>query len=329
MNAGAIRLGIVGTGRIARRFIEEACAVSGIRVVAAYNPCRSSAERFISNLPDNIPTLTAAQSYESLIDAVDAVYISSPTETHVHYAQQALEAGAHVLCEKPSSFQRHEIMRLYATAREKNVVFLHAVKTAFFPAFGHLEEVVRSGVICDVVSVEASFTKLMSGDVPELAAGGTGGSMRWLSTYPLYAISRFLGTHLRDAQFFSLYDERDVEVFTDGFLRFPHASASFKVGFGAKTDGSLVLTGSNGYVRVPAPWWNTSRYEVHFERPDDIVLYQAPIEGSGLRYEIQAFAEMIKGGDIRSSRVTEDNDLFFADVYARFVAGQEGLHCAL
>lgn len=61
---------------------------------------------------------------------------------------------------------------------------------------------VREGVVGDVVDVEASFTKLMDGDVPELADDGTGGSMRWLSTCPLYAISRLAGTQLEDACFF-------------------------------------------------------------------------------------------------------------------------------
>lgn len=313
-----MRLGIAGTGRIAQKFIEELRYVPEVSLAAVFNPRPLSARRFVEGACTHSERPVVFTSYEAMLAEVDAVYVASPSETHFAYARRALELGVHVLCEKPLSFSSDEISCLYATAREHGVVFLHAVKTAFFPAFRYLEKMVREGVVGDVIDVEASFTKLMDGDVPELADDGTGGSMRWLSTYPLYAISRFAGTQLKDACFFSLFDDCGVEVFTRGFLTFSRASASFKVGFGAKTDGSLIITGTRGFIRVPAPWWNTARFEVGGEDPDSTRVYELPIEGNGLRYEIAALAEMIRDGVARSELVTETDDLLFAEVYRRF-----------
>ena len=318
MMADRVRLGIVGTGRIAQKFVEELCAVPEFDLVAVFNPHLDSAQHFIEILPVELGRPASTGSFEELLTMVEALYIASPSETHFDFACRALKSGIHVLCEKPLSFDREEIQQLYAAARECDAVFLHAVKTAFFPAFRLLEEVVSGGMIGEVVDVEASFTKLMRGCIPELAADGTGGSMRWLSTYPLYAISRFIAGKIEDASFFSQYDPRGVEVFTSAFLKFPKASASFKVGFGAKTDGALVITGTEGYVRVPAPWWNTSRFEVCYEDPRDVHSVDVPVEGSGLRYEIKAFATSILGDAAWLKCVERDDDLLFADVFNRF-----------
>lgn len=115
-----------------------------------------------------------------------------------------------------------------------------------------------------------------------------------------------------------MFNGRNVEVFTRALLIFPGVSTSFKIGFGAKTDGSLVITGTHGFVRVPAPRWNTVRFEVGGEDPKDTRVCELPIEGSGLRYEITAFAKMIRDGAIRSEFITEADDLFFSEVYRLF-----------
>ena len=121
-----VNVGIVGTGRIAPRFISEAKYVSGINIACTYNPQNQRAQAF-SNRHD-IPNYSG--EYEEFLEQVDAVYIASPNETHYDYARKALANGKHVLWEKPAAFTKREAQRLYQYAMDNGLVLMEAVKTA-------------------------------------------------------------------------------------------------------------------------------------------------------------------------------------------------------
>ena len=155
-----VNVGIVGTGRIAPRFISEAKYVSGINIACTYNPENQKAQAF-SNRHD-IPNYSG--EYEKFLEQVDAVYIASPNETHYDYARKALENGKHVLCEKPAAFTKAEAQSLYQYAMDNRLVLMEAVKTAYCPGFGQLINMVQSGKIGKVCDVEACFTRLANID---------------------------------------------------------------------------------------------------------------------------------------------------------------------
>ena len=94
-----MRIGIIGTGRITQRFVPEARTVEGIQLSAVYNPRATSAKAFALEM--EIPFAT--NKIEEFLEVVDAVYIASPHDSHAGYAKQMLQAGKHVLCEKPAS----------------------------------------------------------------------------------------------------------------------------------------------------------------------------------------------------------------------------------
>ena len=156
-----VRIGVVGTGRIAPRFIAEAKYVSGLTIEYAYNPVKDSAESFTAN--EKIKCIT--QDYNSFLDKVDAVYIASPNETHYEYARRAIEVGKHVLSEKPLSFTKNESEELYSLAKKNKVVLMEAVKAAYCPGFQQLVNVAKSGKIGKIIDVEASFTRLADNKV--------------------------------------------------------------------------------------------------------------------------------------------------------------------
>ena len=92
----------------------------------------------------------------------------------------------------------------------------------------------------------------------------------------------------------------DEDLCFDGFSKidfiFDHAVASVKVGKAAKAEGELIITGTKGYIYVPAPWWKTDYFEVRFENPTDNKRYFYQLDGEGIRYEIVAFAKAIESG---------------------------------
>ncbi|MDE5758138.1 MAG: adenylyltransferase/cytidyltransferase family protein, partial [Allobaculum sp.] len=90
-----VRLGLIGTGNIARRFLKEAEFVNSIKIVGAYNPDKIECDSFC----ESTGLTSSYNSPEDLLGDVDAVYIASPHLTHPSYTRNALLAGKHVLCE--------------------------------------------------------------------------------------------------------------------------------------------------------------------------------------------------------------------------------------
>ena len=140
------KVGLVGTGRIAERFVAEARYASGLIVTSAYNPDIESVNDFKKNCSEyEIDMYT--DNYDEFLEKIDAIYIASTHETHYEYAKKALKKGKHVLCEKPLAFTRVESIELYDLAKEQGVVLMEAIKAAYCPGFQQLLNVVQSGKI--------------------------------------------------------------------------------------------------------------------------------------------------------------------------------------
>ena len=118
--------------------------------------------------------------------------------------------------------------------------------------------------------------------------------MTELGSYPLYAIFKLLGSDYKDVRFVSCM-KNGVDIFTKIDFVYEGAVASAKVGLGVKTEGDLVISGTRGYVYVPAPWWKTEYFEMRFENSGDTEKYFYKFAGEGLRYEMVEFLERIGG----------------------------------
>jgi len=281
------RIGVIGSGRIAHRFVPETKVVNGAEVVAVLNPEKEKAEAFAK-----MHGLEAFTEFEEFIQKVDAIYVASPHLSHYDYAKRSLEAGKHVLCEIPFVLSKEQALELYRLAEEKNLVLMEASKTAYCPAFGHIVTLVKSGIIGDVVDVKASLSKMVPPPTRELDATQAGGAMTEHAPLTLMAIIKLLGIDWKDVNFHSRM-ENGVDIYTKGVLNYPHATSSFTLGIGVKTEGNLVISGTKGYIYVPAPWWLTDFFEVRYEDQTKNKKYFYSYDGEGLRYEIQEWLSMI------------------------------------
>ena len=287
----SVKVGIIGTGSIARRFVPESKVVNSIEIAAAYNPNFEHGAAFCQ--ANEIPF--AARTQEELLNACDAVYVASPHYTHYEYVKAALEAGKHVLCETPFVFHTAEAEELFRIADEKKLVLMLAHKTAYCPAFGHLVSLLKSGAIGEIVDVNASVTTLTDEQSEKMDSARFGGSMSENACFPLLPIFKLLGTDYRDVTFYSKMG-KGVDLYTKAVFRFDKAVASFQVGLGAKTEGSMTISGTKGYAYVPAPWWKTDYFEIRFEDQNLNKKYFYPYAGEGLRYEIKDFISSILQG---------------------------------
>lgn len=310
-----IRVGIIGCGRVARRFPAEANVVNGLKILATYDINQKEAE----SLASNVEGAKVCCSVEELFDVVDAVYIATPHLLHYQYIKAAIHAGKHILCETPMVLKGEEAKELFALAEEKNVILMEANKTAHCPAFNHLMVMIKSGVIGEVVDIEASLSKLWDDQksLREFDPNQAGGSLYELGSYPLLPIIRLLGCQYENLNLYSRM-KNGVDMYTKGVMRYPHAVCSFKVGLGVKTEGNLVISGTKGYVYVPAPWWKTDYFELRYEDQNKNQKFFYKWDGAGLRYEIQEFISCILNKRFSTSRLRRRESICMAEMMEQF-----------
>lgn len=313
MEKKVIKIGVIGTGRIAHRFVSEARTVQEIQIVAVYNPRLSSAKKFAEELEIEIYT----DNLEHFSECIDAVYIASPHETHMEYVRQMLKHGKHILCEKPMSFSKQEVMEVKKITESKGLTVMEAIKTSYCAGFLRLLDFVHSGKIGEVVDVEACFTKLALKNSRELNDIKYGGSFFELGSYVLLPIMKILGTHPNNIRYWSKWAENGIDIYTKIHLDYGNTYATGKVGLGAKSEGELIITGTKGYIRVPAPWWLTKCIEIHYEDANATEYFEFPFEKDGLRYEIKVFADRINGINVNTG-VTLEESAWIAEVMSGF-----------
>ena len=307
-----VNIAIVGCGRIAQRFYAEVDKVDAASVSALYDINCEAAAALNASL--------VADSFEEAVERADAVYIATPHNLHYQQAKYALEHGRHVLCETPMVLREAEAEELYAIAKERGLMLMEANKTAYSPAFNHLVTLVKSGLIGDVVGIDASESKLWGEEKlkRELDPAMAGGSLYEMGSYPLLPIMKLLGTEYKDINIYSRLNENGVDVYTRGIVRYRGAVASFQLGLGVKTEGNLVISGTQGYVYVPSPWWKTDYFELRYEDQNRNKKYFYKWDEPGLRYEIQEFVSCIVNHRGSSARLTPRQSIAMARVMEQF-----------
>ncbi len=305
-------LGIIGSGRIAHRFMPETKVVNGVKVVAVFNPDVKEANNFAARYD-----IKAYSNFNTFIKNVDVVYVASPHLTHYDYVKRCLLADKHVLCEIPFMLNKAEALELYRLAEERNLVLMEASKTAYCPAFGHVVTLIKSGIIGDVVDVKASLSKMVEPPTRELDVEQAGGAMTEHAPLTLLSIIKLLGIDWHDVSF-HIKMENGVDVYTKGVINYPHATSSFTLGIGVKTEGNLVISGTKGYVYVPAPWWLTDYFEVRYEDQTKNKKYFYSYDGEGLRYEIQEFLSMIVNDRRSCYKLRRRESVAIAEIIEKF-----------
>ncbi len=317
-NYEMVRLGIVGAGRIANRFIPEARFVSGVTVEGVFNHRLARAQAFARNHE----LAFATDNVEKLFDRVNAVNIALPHEYHYAYTKKALEHGLHVLCEKPLALKKSEAEELFEIAKEKNLVLMEAVKTAYAPGFIRLLSMAKSGVIGTIMDVEAAFTRIIpKHNVREFLDYEYGGSFTEYGSYTLLPIIKFLGDDYKGVEFRSFCDENGVDLYTKAYFDYGKAFATSKTGISVKSEGQLLVSGTEGYILVPSPWWKPEGFEICREDPTKNEKFYTRYLGDGLRYELADFVAAINGTrDGEDFKLKCGESIAMADVIEKFLA---------
>ncbi len=289
-----VRLGLIGESPILNKIERESGYVNGLE----------SGMVFTLNDTYLSETLRApdkkATTFQELLEHSDALYVISAPEKHYGQISEALKQGKHVLCESPIAMSLEQWEKLCHIAQENQVVLMDSIKTAYSVAYYRLLLLAKGGVIGNVVSVDATCTSLVDFDPTQ---DSNKNLYEWNSICAwgptaLLPIFQLLGTGYDSKHIATHFVDKSqkYDAFTKISFVYPHAVASLKVGQGVKSEGSLVVSGTKGYIYVPAPWWKTDYFEVRYENPQNNKRYFYQLDGEGLRYMLLSFLKAIRQG---------------------------------
>ncbi|MGF6609925.1 putative dehydrogenase [Paraburkholderia sp. WSM4175] len=291
-----IRWAIVGTGRIARRFAQGLAFVPRTRLAALWSrrvePAQAFADEFGGAVCDSFDTLLAS--------GVDALYIATLQDSHADYAIAALQAGLHVLCEKPACINRPQLERVLDTARASQRLFMEAMKPPFYPLYRRLREHLAAEPIGEVGLVRAGCSvPAVPADHPSLSFDHAGGALLDIGIYEMFLAVDWLGAP-RDVQTFGRLGATGVDTFAS--LNSQHERggiAQLFCGLDLHGKGDALLMAQGGHVTLHEPWWNPSRATIRYA-DGRVVELDEPFEGGGLNYETAHFCELIRAGVLES-----------------------------
>lgn len=302
--------GFIGFGRIARKFLESLNAVEG-EVPYAF-ASRSNADA----LQKEFPEVKIYDSYEGLLNdtEVDIVYISTTHNFHCQNVIESLEAGKHVLCEKPMGISSTEILKMTDVAKTSGKFLMEAMWMRFLPAYRQAIARAKSGEIGKVQYITASFgfrsEDKLTKDGRLLNPDLAGGALFDVGVYPLTIVSDLFGWVPENFKAHAIKSDTGVDEtiqiqFDFGGQRMAQVLGSI----GLHTNKEACIYGDEGFIKLPF-FWKAESYQI--VKGEDTTYFEAPYLSSGYVHEIQEVVSCVKQGKIESDLFTLNDSLMSA-----------------
>ncbi len=271
-----IKWGVLGTANIAR-----GCTIPGMKMVdecelyAIAGRSQEKAESFRQEFGFK----KAYGSYEELIEDkdVEAIYIPLPNNLHLKWVKEALNAGKHVLCEKPLALNAGEAKEMFDTAEKNGVYLMEAYAYLHSPYVAALKKDIEEGIIGDVSYVNASFVTQGYKEDIRLYKELGGGAMYDLGCYCLTMILSLVDSQAEFVKADAEFSDEGVDSMTSGIIRFRNGvRAAFNVGMilGKDTDArydNLYVYGSKGYIRSEIEFNQEGEVSYRIFTKDDLI----------------------------------------------------------
>jgi predicted dehydrogenase len=286
--------GILGTGNIARKFAAQLPETSRAELAAVGSRSADSARRFVEEFAGK-----AHAGYDRLLadPNVEAVYVSLPNALHREWTIRALEAGKHVLCEKPLAATAVDAEEMFAAAKLNGRLLVEAFMYRCHPAVARLIETVRSGAVGQLKLIRTHFTfnrPEPADDVryqPQLA----GGSLMDVGCYCINLARALAGSEPTAVQAVAHLHPSGVDDYAAGTLDFDgRLLAAFTCGMTVEADRTTYVCGSEGYASIDTPWFSDGTFTLVREGKRETIRAEAPMAPYAL--EAEAFARAVRDG---------------------------------
>jgi len=290
-----IRWGILATGWIAELFVKD-LLLTGHQVTAVGSRSQAKADQFASQFG----IATAHGSYEALAadPNVDIIYIATPHPQHVATAKLALNAGKHILVEKPFALNAIEAAEIVDLAQSKGLVALEAMWTRFLPHMLRLREIIAAGTIGDIRSVTADHRQSLPADpahrLNDLALGG--GALLDLGIYPISFTWDILGKPQAIHAAASFRETgADAQVATV-FHYYNGAMATTLSSSDSAGPNRAAVVGTKGRIEIDRVWYAPTSFRVYDNDNKVIDQFDGAVEGRGMQFQADEAERLIAAG---------------------------------
>ena len=291
-----IRWGILGTGRIARKFAASVATLPDAELAAVGSRSAAAAEEFGSEFQ----IARRHDTYEALAEdpGIDAVYVATPNSRHAADMSLCLAAGKAVLGEKPFTINVREAEAVFALAQARKLLVMEAMWTRFLPLVGEMQAMIREGAIGEPRGLQAEIgwrAEVRTGRLFEPALGG--GALLDAGIYPISLASLLFGMPSEIAGTAEIGPTGVDEEFTVSLGHAGGQRADFLGTFRRPLSLEATITGTAGQFRIHAPWWKASR--MTWTRGNgQTELIERPYASHGLQFEAAAFANAWRAGQL-------------------------------
>ncbi len=292
-----LRWGFLSAGGIATSVADD-FRIAGINIQAVGARDLVKANKFADKF--NIPN--RHQGYEALVNdpEVDVVYVSTPHPWHHQHALLALNAGKHVLLEKPFTINAREAQEIKELAAAKNLFVLEAMWTRFLPAMDAIFEVIDSGILGEIKLVTADHSQYLPHVArlwePELG----GGALLDLGIYPVSFAVRVLGLPQKMTAKATLTGDKVDETTSIIFEYESGAQATLTTCMSAAGPVTAVVTGTFGRIEIDKSFYNQTSFKVYNQGGEVIQSYHHKIDGIGRQYQGLHLEKCVAAGLIES-----------------------------
>lgn len=303
-----LRWGILGTGGIAHLFTSD-LKLEGFAVTAVGSRSQTTADEFAGRHG----IARAHASYEALVadPEVDAVYVSTPHPFHAENATLALEAGKHVLVEKPFTINAAEAQAVVDLAAERGLVVLEAMWTRWLPHMVRVHEILASGVLGEVRTVLADHDQKLSSDpnhrmqAPSLG----GGALLDLGIYPVSFAWDVFGAPA-SVHAISSPTATGVDRQTAILLGYPDGQqAVLHTALDTRGPNKAVVIGTEGRIEIDPVWYTPTSFTVYDASDTVIERYESSVQGRGMQFQASALEAMVAAGTLSGTELPPEESV--------------------
>jgi len=299
-----INFGIIGTGRIAKQFLDETKKNEKLNIVGI---CARNFDKTIETAKQYNIDKPYKNSGEMLKDKdIDAIYIATMHPTHFAYTIKALNAGKHVLCEKPAVLKKEELEEVIKLAKEKNLLFMEAMVVGFNPLYKQIKEIIKKGEIGTVVYVESSFGS-KSTKVHKHNPKQAGGALYDIGIYNIFLLTDLLGIP-NDIEVKARKNKWNVEGSVTGLLQYNDGiTGSFYATMDSISGSSAKIIGLDGMIEIPENW-TVAKKIILKKLGEEDKIFEIPGD-KWLGYEMDSFVETILNKKTENETMTYEKSM--------------------